>query len=132
MHTSNLCKTAEERIRAEDMKGLSMSMSTMSMSMMSMPGLGVHVLDRFTYHVLKFFEKLKPESANTMGELEASLTPDKLMSRAVLDVKTFTHRNARAMKLSEFFGAVCKTRALTGAFDWFVGAKSTADAPVVG
>jgi GPI-anchor transamidase subunit K len=127
-----LCKTAEERIRAEDMKGLSMSMSTMSMSMMSMPGLGVHVIDRFTYHVLEFFEKLKPESANTMGELEASLTPDKLMSRAVLDVKTFTHRNARAMKLSEFFGAVCKTRALTGAFDWFVGAKSTADAPVVG
>jgi GPI-anchor transamidase subunit K len=127
-----LCKTAEERIRAEDMKGLSMSMSTMSMSMMSMPGLGVHVIDWFTYHVLEFFEKLKPESANTMGELEASLTPDKLMSRAVLDVKTFTHRNARAMKLSEFFGAVCKTRALTGAFDWFVGAKSTADAPVVG
>ena len=106
------------------MKGLSMSMSTMSMSMMSMPGLGVHVIDRFTYHVLEFFEKLKPESANTMGELEASLTPDKLMSRAVLDVKTFTHRNARAMKLNEFFGAVCKTRALTGAFDWFVGAKS--------
>ena len=96
------------------------------------PGLGVHVIDRFTYHVLEFFEKLKPESANTMGELEASLTPDKLMSRAVLDVKTFTHRNARAMKLSEFFGAVCKTRAMTGAFDWFVGAKSTADAPVDG
>jgi GPI-anchor transamidase subunit K len=132
MHTSNLCKTAEERIRAEDMKGLSMSMSMSTMSTMSMPGLGVHVIDRFTYHVLEFFEKLKPESANTMGELEASLTPDKLMSRAVLDVKTFTHRNARAMKLSEFFGAVCKTRALTGAFDWFVGAKSTADAPVVG
>jgi len=64
MHTSNLCKTAEERIRAEDMKGLSMSMSTTSMSMMSMPGLGVHVIDRFTYHVLEFFEKLKPKSAN--------------------------------------------------------------------
>jgi len=78
--------------------------------------------------MLEFFEKLRPESANTMGELEASLTPDKLMSRAVLDVKTFTHRNARAVKLNEFFGTVSKTRALTGAFDWFVGETSTADA----
>lgn len=96
-----------------------------SYSLFADPEIGVHVIDRFTYHVLDFFERLKSESVETMGELHAALTRHKLMSTAVLDVKTFTHRDAKAVKLSEFFGGAMRTRALSGAFDWFVGAKST-------
>lgn len=95
-------------------------------------GFGVYVIDRFMYYVLEFFEKFKSESANTMGEFEASFTSDKLMLCVVLDVKMFMYRNVCVMKLSEFFGVVCKVCVLMGVFDWFVGVKSTADASVDG
>ena len=56
---------------------LSLSSSALgenSYSLFVDPKLGVHVIDRFTHHVLAFFEALTPESESTMGELVASLT----------------------------------------------------------
>ena len=117
--------TLAKAIRSPRVLALSSSdVGENSYSLFADPEIGVHVIDRFTYHVLEFFERLKSESVETMGELHAALTRQKLMSTAVLNVKTFTHRDARAVKLSEFFGGVMRTRALSDAFDWFVGAKS--------
>jgi len=118
--------TLAKAIRSPRVLALSSSaLGENSYSLFADPEIGVHVIDRFTYHVLEFFERLKSESVETMGELHAALTRQKLMSTAVLDVKTFTHRDARAVKLREFFGGVMRTRALSGTFDWFVGVKST-------
>lgn len=88
------------------------------------PEIGVHVIDRFTYYILDFFEKLKPDSGNTVGELMQTLTRDKLLSRAVLDDKTFKHRDARSVKLTDFFGYVSTTRVLPDSIDWFHGAAT--------
>lgn len=117
--------TLAKAIRSPRILALSSSaLGENSYSHFADPEIGVHVIDRFTYYMLEFFEKLKPESSETMGELLATLTKEKLMSTAVLDEKTFTHRDARSVKLSEFFGAVSRTRVLRGSFNWFVGAKS--------
>ena len=125
---ADTCQAATLAAEIRSPRVLSLSSSALgenSYSLFVDPKLGVHVIDRFTHHVLAFFEALTPESESTMGELVASLTRFKLMSTAVLNVNTFKHRDAHSMKLSEFFGFVSKTRVLTGALDWFVGSNAS-------
>jgi phosphatidylinositol glycan class K len=129
---ADTCQAATLAAEIRSPRVLSLSSSALgenSYSLFVDPKLGVHVIDRFTHHVLAFFEALAPESESTMGELVASLTRFKLMSTAVLNVNTFKHRDARSMKLSEFFGFVSKTRVLTGASDWFVGSNAPTPTP---
>jgi len=91
------------------------------------PDLGVHVIDRFTYHTLEFFENVDVESEKTVDEYVRSLTRDKLQSTAVLDAKTFTHRAVNTLKLTDFFSGVSKTKVLADPFDWFVGEMKVND-----
>lgn len=121
--------TLAKAIRSPRVLAISSSdLGESSYSHHSDPEIGVHVIDRFTYYILDFFEKLKPDSGNTVGELMQTLTRDKLLSRAVLDDKTFKHRDARSVKLTDFFGYVSTTRVLPDSIDWFRGAATTAAA----
>ena len=117
--------TLAKAIRSPRVLAISSSdLGESSYSHHSDPEIGVHVIDRFTYYILDFFEKLKPDSGNTVGELMRTLTRDKLLSRAVLDDKTFKHRDARSVKLTDFFGYVSTTRVLPDSIDWFRGAET--------
>ena len=113
---ADTCQAATLAAEIRSPRVLSLSSSALgenSYSLFVDPKLGVHVIDRFTHHVLAFLKRSR-RRASTMGELVASLTRFKLMSTAVLNVNTFKHRDARSMKLSEFFGFVSKTHVLTG------------------
>ncbi|EDO38885.1 predicted protein [Nematostella vectensis] len=69
------------------------------------PSIGVHVIDRYTYYVLQFLEKVRPDSEATIGDLFRYTKPSLVISTPRARTDLFT-RNVDKTLVTDFFGSV--------------------------
>ncbi|XP_006811463.1 GPI-anchor transamidase-like, partial [Saccoglossus kowalevskii] len=69
------------------------------------PAIGVYIIDRFTYFLLEFLEKVKPTSKNTLGELFNVCPPSKCISTVGTRTDLFP-RDIKMVLITDFFGSV--------------------------
>ncbi|XP_031552084.1 GPI-anchor transamidase-like [Actinia tenebrosa] len=69
------------------------------------PAIGVHVIDRYTYFLLQFLERIGPASKATVGELFEYTSPDRVMSTPGVRTDLF-ERDVDKTLLTDFFGSI--------------------------
>ena len=69
------------------------------------PAIGVYVIDRYTYYVLEFLEKVTPDSQKTMGQFLKVCPRHQCVSTVSVRTDLFSRDPDRVL-VTEFFGAV--------------------------
>ncbi|XP_077986599.1 GPI-anchor transamidase-like [Glandiceps talaboti] len=69
------------------------------------PAIGVYIIDRFTYYLLDFLEKVQPTSKNSLAELFRVCPPAKCISTVGWRTDLFP-RDINTVLLTDFFGSV--------------------------
>ncbi|KXJ19655.1 GPI-anchor transamidase [Exaiptasia diaphana] len=69
------------------------------------PAIGVHVIDRYTYYLLQFLERIGPSSKSTLADLFDYTTPSLVMSTPGVRTDLF-RRDMHKTLITDFFGSV--------------------------
>uniref|UniRef100_H2Y7I1 GPI-anchor transamidase n=1 Tax=Ciona savignyi TaxID=51511 RepID=H2Y7I1_CIOSA len=69
------------------------------------PAIGVYIIDRYTYHLLEFLERVKPGSSKTMDQLLKVCPPHHCISTPGFSTHLFARSTDRTL-ISDFFGSV--------------------------
>ncbi|XP_070582167.1 GPI-anchor transamidase-like isoform X2 [Ptychodera flava] len=69
------------------------------------PAIGVYIIDRFTYYLLDFLEKVQPTSQNSLGELFQVCPKSKCISTVGWRTDLFP-RDIDKVLITDFFGSV--------------------------
>ena len=89
------------------------------------PAIGVYIIDRYTYYLLEFLEKITPGSKNTMDELFKICPKHQCISTVGISTHLFK-RDASKTLITDFFGSVRSVDLQSGVnFEISVENKST-------
>ncbi|CBY09919.1 unnamed protein product [Oikopleura dioica] len=67
--------------------------------------LGVYMVDRFTYHLLEFLEKVKPDSEELLSTMKRVCPPSLCISTPVNKFDLLKPRRQKSAKVVDFFGS---------------------------
>lgn len=73
------------------------------------PTLGVYVIDKFTYHVLEFLSRIRPDSRRTMDEFLRVCPPSQCVSTVGVRTDLFPRHPSQVL-VTEFFGSLRKVQ----------------------
>jgi len=68
-------------------------------------GLGVYMIDRFTFHLLEFLEKVSPNSQNRLAELKKVCPKSQCISTPVNKFEHLSKERQNTAKVNDFFGS---------------------------
>jgi glycosylphosphatidylinositol transamidase (GPIT) subunit GPI8 len=67
--------------------------------------LGVYMVDRFTYHLLEFLEKIQPDSEKLLTTMKRVCPPSLCISTPVNKFNLLKPRRQKSAKVVDFFGS---------------------------
>ena len=67
--------------------------------------LGVYMVDRFTYHLLEFLEKIEPDSKELLSTMKRVCPPSLCISTPVNKFDLLKPRRQKSAKVVDFFGS---------------------------